>query len=58
MSETDIEKGSRGLGELGNALEGIKVEALGAPLPGGSAMTIGTDDENYPGIFRPLFPKD
>ncbi len=36
--------------------EGIKVEALGASLTGDLGLSIGTDDENYPGMFRPLSP--
>ena len=36
--------------------EGVKVEALGAPLTDAEGLTIGTDDEDYPGMFRPLFP--
>ena len=38
--------------------EGIKVEALGAPLTDDEGLTIGTDDEDYPGMFRPLFRFD
>lgn len=38
-------------------LDGLKVEALAAPTPAvpGSGFSIGTDDENYGGIWRPLF---
>jgi hypothetical protein len=38
-------------------LDGIKVEALGAPPLWGNGLSIGTDDENYGGIWRPLFKK-
>ena len=37
-------------------IDGFKVEALASPSPliPGSALMIGTDDENYQGQFRPL----
>lgn len=37
-------------------VEGLKVEAIGAPVVEGSALSMATDDENYGGIWRPLFP--
>lgn len=35
-------------------LEGLKVEALGAPILPGSDFTVGTDDEDFGSIFRPV----
>ncbi|ODS34056.1 MAG: hypothetical protein SCARUB_00829 [Candidatus Scalindua rubra] len=37
-------------------LDGVKVEALGAPVIPESKLSIATDDEHYGGIWRPLFP--
>ena len=38
-------------------LDGLKVEALAAPTPlvPRSGFSVGTDDENFGGIWRPLF---
>lgn len=38
-------------------LDGLKVEAIGPGIVQGSQLTFGTDDENYGGIWRPLFGK-
>lgn len=35
--------------------DGIKVEAMAGPVIEDSVLSIGTDDENYGGIWRPLF---
>jgi len=35
-------------------LDGLKVEAIGPPMVGNSGITVGTDDEVYGGILRPL----
>jgi hypothetical protein len=37
-------------------LDGVKVEGLATSPIEGSPMSIATDDENYEGIWRPLFP--
>ena len=39
-------------------LDGMKVEALAAPATAapGSVLSVGTDDENFGGVWRPLFP--
>jgi hypothetical protein len=38
-------------------VDGFKVEALSGPasVVGGSFMSFATEDENYPGQWRPLF---
>jgi hypothetical protein len=37
-------------------LDGVKVEGIGASPIENSPISIATDDENYEGIWRPLFP--
>jgi hypothetical protein len=37
-------------------IEGLKVEALAAPVIEGSVLSYATDDEAYGGIWRPLGP--
>ena len=38
-------------------VDGLKVEALAAPAAAvpASVLSVGTDDENYGGVWRPLF---
>lgn len=37
-------------------INGLKVEALGAPVVAGCVLSFATDDEDYGGIWRPLGP--
>jgi hypothetical protein len=43
-------------GSLQWTMDGIKIEALAAPVLNGSVLSYATDDENYGGIWRPLDP--
>ncbi|WP_051252431.1 esterase-like activity of phytase family protein [Ferrimonas kyonanensis] len=45
----------RGMGWI---IDGFKVEALSGPAAGvaGSVMSFATEDEHYPGVWRPLLP--
>lgn len=42
--------------EVGHRIDGLKVEALSESMLSGSEFSIGTDDEIYGGIWRPLPP--
>ena len=39
-------------------LDGLKIEALSGPagIPGEGPLSIGSEDENYGGVWRPLYP--
>jgi hypothetical protein len=39
-------------------MDGIKIEALAAPLLDGSVLSYATDDESYGGVWRPLGPAE
>jgi len=59
LTETDSTKPVRALNtkEADWTIDGFKVEALSGPsnLVPGSYMSIGTEDESYMGVWRPLF---